>query len=524
MPDPSNVQITAPAGLYRNGTVYQSKGKWYDGSLVRFQQDQVKPVGGWQLRSPNQTPFNGKGRAIHTWRDLSGNGWVAVGTSQGLFVQTEDGVSHDITPAGLTAGLDDATRNLGYGGSTYGGGYYGVPPPATTPYVPATVWSLDNFGENLVACSSADGKIYQWTLNVATPAQLVANAPTGCAGLRVTQEGFLFALGADGDGRSLAWCDQQNLTDWTPSTANQAGDFELSGPGVLRCAITVRGGVLLFTDSNCWLVTYIGSPLVYGFERVGQGCGVIAVGAVAAHDSMAAWMAKDAVFFLFDGQSVQPLDCDVLDYVATLNVSQQSKVSAIHLASQGEVWWMFPSASSIEIDSYVCWAYRESQRLGRNVWSFGKLPRLCGDNRGVFINPLMVCNNNRLWEHETGIYRQGATPYLETGPFEIGQGDFMAEVQRVVPDQTTDGQLQANFFLRMWPNGPETALPSVSLVSPTDQLFQATEIRTRYSGDGTWRLGNVRLDIIQGDRADSGPDLQVFYLDVSLMDGSDVLT
>jgi hypothetical protein len=524
MPEPKNVQITAPPGLYRNGTEYQGKGKWVNGNLVRFQQDQTKPVGGWQLRNAAQAALTGKARVIHTWRDLSGNNWVAVGTSSHLYQQAQDGTVHDITPAGFVAGRDDASRNLGYGGATYGDTAYGVPPPATGALLPATVWSLDNFGENLVGCADSDGKLYQWPPSSGGPATVIAGAPTGCIGLRVTQEGFLFALGADGDGRRVAWCDQQDSSDWTPTTANQAGDFELAGPGNLKCAISVRGGLLLLTDSSLWLVSYIGAPLVYGFERIGQGCGVISIGAVAAHDSMAAWMGRNGQFWLFDGQAVQPLDCDVLDYVATLNANQASKVSAVHLADQGEVWWLFPSSASTEVDSYVTWCYRESQRLGRNVWSFGKLNRLCGDNRGVLTNPLMVDPSGLIWEHETGIDWTGAVPFLETGPFEIGIGDYMAEVQRVVPDQLTEGQLTAEFFLRMWPNGPEAQTTPVTLVSPTDQLFQATEIRTRFYGLGAWRLGNVRLDIIQGDLADSGPGVQPFYLDLSYLDGSDVLT
>jgi hypothetical protein len=504
MPFPSNVQITAPPGLFRNGTLYQSKGRWHDGNLVRFQQDQIKPVGGWQSHS-GAAAFVGKARAITTWRDLAGNNWIAVGTSSKLYAESLDGVSHDITPAGLAVGRDDATQNLGYGGGTYGRTFYGVPPTSTVSFLPATVWTLDAWGQNLVGCNDTDGKLYQWTLGVSTPAALVAPAPTGNTSLVVTQEGILMLLGSGGDGRRIAWCDQQDITDWTPTTANQAGDFELSSAGSLRGGIVVRGGTLLFTDTGLWMANYIGSPLVYGFQKVGEGCGIISIGAKAAHDSMAVWMGKNGAFWMFDGQAVQPLDCDVLDLINDLNVNQASKISAMHLADQGEVWWLYPSSASVEVDSYVCWSYRESQRQQRNIWTFGQLNRTCGENRGVFTYPMMVDTGGLLWEHEVGTSWGGATPYLETGPFELGNGDYMAEVQRVVPDQLTNGQLSATFYLRMWPNGPETTVAATPLISPTDLLFQATEVRARFSGLGDWRLGNVRLDLIQGDLADSAP-------------------
>jgi hypothetical protein len=523
MPDPANVQITCPPGFFHNGTIYQSKGRWRQGSLVRFQQDQIKPVGGWQMRNPAESAYVGMARALFTWRDNSKNNWIGVGTSSHLYAQAEDGTNHDITPTGYVAGRDDATRNLGYGGGFFGESGYGSPPPATSAFLPATVWTLDNFGENLVGVADSDGKLYQWPPVVGTSAALVSAAPTGNVSLVVTQEGMVMVLGAGGDPSRVAWCDQQDITDWTPTTANQAGDFDITS-NTLRCAITVRGGVLIFTDIGVWQATYLGAPLIYGFERVGQGCGVISIGGVASRDSEAVWMGKNGAFWLFDGQTVQPLDCDVLDYLANYNLNQESKISAVHLADQGEIWWLYPSAASVEVDSYVCWAYRESQRLGRNIWTFGALERTCGENRGILSTPLMVDTSGYLWEHETGVNWGGATPWIETGPFEVAQGDFMAEVQRVVPDQVTDGQLSAEFFCRMWPNGPETLVPPIALVSPTDLLFQATEIRTRYSGLGDWRLGNVRLDIIQGDMADSATPLGLFVLDESALDGTDVLT
>jgi hypothetical protein len=519
------VNITPPAGIFRNGTTYQAKGRWYDANLVRFEQEQIKPVGGWQKRS-SAAAFFGACRAMMSWRDNSNTRWIAIGSSAKLYVQDEGGLNFDITPAGFTAGRDSATQNLGFGGGAYGTGAYGAPPPNTVAYSPASVWSLDGWGQDLAGCCDTDGKIYLWSLDTATPAAAVTGAPTGCAGILVTEEGFLFALGASGDGRKVAWCDQQDLTTWNPDATNQAGDYDLATVGTLQCGKAVPGGALLFTDVDVWLASYIGAPLVYGFERKGSGCGPISKGAISARDSIAVWMGKGASFWLFDGQSVQPLDCDVQDHVASMNPGQVSKVTAVHLANQGEVWWFYPSEASNENDSYVCWAYRESARLGRNVWTIGTLARTAGSGRGVFPNPLMVDASGLLYEHETGLDYDDLTPFIETGPWEIGEGDFMAEIRRVVPDQSVDGQLSAMFYVRTWPSGPETTYGPISLTNPTDVLFQAAEVRLRFSGQNapsSWRLGNTRLDVVQGDPVESGVLTPLFYLDASNVDGSDVL-
>jgi hypothetical protein len=40
-----------PPGIYRDGTEYQSKGRYYDCNLVRFDGDAIKPVGGWRKKA-----------------------------------------------------------------------------------------------------------------------------------------------------------------------------------------------------------------------------------------------------------------------------------------------------------------------------------------------------------------------------------------------------------------------------------------------------------------------------------------
>ena len=494
------VSITPPAGVYRNGTIFQSKGRWYDASLIRFQQDQIKPIGGWQLRS-GAAAFSGASRALISWRDNSNNRWIAVGTSAKLYVQTEAGDNFDVTPGGFASGRADATQNLGYGGGAFGAGNYGVPPPNTVAYLAASVWSLDGWGEQLAACCDTDGKIYLWALDTTAPAAVVSNAPTGCQGLVVTDDGFLMALGAGGDKRRVAWCDQQDLTVWAADATNQAGDYDLTTVGTLMCGKAVPGGALIFTDVDVWQASYIGTPLVYGFERKGSGCGPISKGAVSARDSIAAWMGRGGNFWVFDGQSVQPLDCEVQDHLNDMNLDQVSKVTAVHLADQGEVWWFYPSGASIEIDSYVCWAYRESLRLHRNVWSLGKLARTCGSGRGVYPNPLMVDASGLLFEHETGLDYGGLVAFIETGPLQIGANGFMAEVQRVIADETADGDVQATFYGRPLPNGAETIYGPYALSSRTDVLLQAGVIRMRFTGAAmsSWRIGAMQLDVVPGD-------------------------
>jgi hypothetical protein len=121
---------------------------------------------------------------------------------------------------------------------------------------------MDTWGEYLIACSNADGKIYEWQLGFTTPtlAAAITNAPTGNKAVLVTAERILFALGAGGNPRKVQWCDQENNTLWTPAGDNQAGDYELATPGTLLAGKRVKGVNLLFTDVDVHTAQYVGAP------------------------------------------------------------------------------------------------------------------------------------------------------------------------------------------------------------------------------------------------------------------------
>ena len=281
------IPLKIPPGVYRNGTEYQSAGRYYDSSLVRWFEGTMRPVGGWRKRSTSQ--MTGACRGFINWRDNSGSRWIAAGTHSKLYAMNEAGTLKDITPSGFAPGSADAVAKIGYGYGPYGSYAYGVARPDTGTFTAATTWSLDTWGEYLVGCSSSDGKLYEWQLGFTTPtlAAAIANAPTSNEAVLVTAERFVFALGAGGNPRKVQWCDQEDNTVWTPATDNLAGDFELATPGTLLAGKRVKGVNLLFTDVDVHTAQYVGAPFVYGFEKAGSGCGLISAQSVAAIDTAA---------------------------------------------------------------------------------------------------------------------------------------------------------------------------------------------------------------------------------------------
>ena len=488
------IPLKLPAGQYRNGTDLMSQGRWRDINLVRWHEDALRPVGGWRQRA--SVDLNGVVRSMIAWEENDGLRQLAAGTYNSLYVINANGTATDITPTGLTAGRIDANINTAYGGGFYGNEEYGLPRADTETILPATTWSLENWGEYLLAMSYDDGKLYEWQGDVLTDAALIANAPTDCTGMMVTEERFVVCFGAGGDPRKVQWSDQEDNTTWTPAATNQAGDINLQTNGVILAGLRTRGQSLILTTEDAHTLTYSGPPFVYGVERVGTSCGLVAARAAASVDNGVIWMGLRG-FFIYSGGRVQSVPCDVADYVfSDINKDQRSKVSCVVNSAWNEIWWFYPSADSLECDRYVAYDFVE------NIWITGEMDRTAGVDRGVFRYPMFIASDGELYEHEIGYSYGSSTPYAETGPISIGAGDNLMNVVELIPDEKTQGDVTATFKTRFYPNGDESEYGPFNMSNPTSVRFQGRQVRMRVEGSVAtdWRVGIMRLDARQGGR------------------------
>lgn len=496
------VPLALPPGIYRNGTKYQSLGRWYEGNLVRWSQGALGPVGGWerkQVTNPSVADINVTDpiRGMIAWRANDQTPWMAYGTKSKVYVFSE-GVQTEITPVGFTAGAVDAAMVAGtYGNSLYGQLNYGEGDLAQETLVEANTWQLDTFGQYLVGCAYSDGKLYVWDLNTGNDFAAMTNAPTGQVGIVVTPEHMVVGLA----GRTVSWSDQDDYTVWTPDVDNQAGSFELPGGGQLLSGRRGRNETLLWTDLDMFAMRYIGGTLVYSFHQVGSQCGLIARNAVAMVDNRAVWMGKRG-FFVYDG-FVRVVPCDVESYIFdNLNKTQASKICAVSLAERNEVWFFYPSAGSDENDRYVILNYVE------NHYSIGELERTSGVDRGVFQFPMMTDAGGHVYDHERGgnyVDVDDSTelaPYAESGPVEIGSGDQTFLVSEYIPDDKTIGTVTGTLYVSLYP-GETEGEQTFTASRPTSLRMTGRWARVRIqqaagSVDTTWRIGKPRLNITPG--------------------------
>ena len=488
------IALNIPNGQYRNGTEYQSMNRWRDANLVRWHDNALRPIGGWRQRGT--VNISGTARGMLSWEDNSGVRRIALGTYNKLYFLSSVNALTDISPSDLAAGRVDATSFTGYGSGPYGDYLYGVERQDTGNVLRATTWSLEPWGEYLLATSSDDGRILEWQLNTSNDAAAVTNAPINNTGMMVTEERFVFAFGAGGDPRKIAWSDQEDNTTWTAAATNQAGDIQLQTNGTILAGLRTRGQALILTDQDAHTASYSGPPFVYGFERVGTSCGVIGAKAAASIDAGVIWMGLRN-FFQYTGGAVRQIPCEVGDYVfSDINRDQQSKIHAIVNSEWNEIWWFYPSSGATECDRYVVYDY------GDNIWATGTLDRTSGVDRGIFKNPLWIDDSGVLYEHEVGYSYSGTSPFAESGPIALGAGDNIMNVTEVIPDEKTQGDVNLKFKTRNYPNGTETEYGPFSTANPTSVRFNGRQVRMRVEGNASddWRVGIMRLEAKAGGR------------------------
>lgn len=489
------IPLQLPPGVHANGTEFESSNRWREASLVRWHDGSMRPVGGWTVRKPSA--FTYAPRAMIAYLDNDSDEHMAAGTYDKLYYVNPALTVTDITPSsGFTSGSLNGALNLGYGGGFMGSTNYGRAPTSSGVYAEATTWSLDTWGEYLLGVSSTDGKLLEWQGNPSANAAVVANAPVDNLAMVVTEERFVFCLGAGGNPRKVAWSDKENNTLWSAAATNEAGDMELQTNGQIMCGVRMRGATLILTSEDAHLATYSGAPFVYGFQRVGTACGIASRKAAVAIDEGAFWMGKKG-FYTFNGSTATEIACEVADYVFDdLNPSQVSKVYAVHNSQFGEIWWFYPSASANENDRYVTFDYKEGH------WATGVIDRTAGVDQGIFVNPIWSDASGNLYNQETGYTHGSVKPYAESGSISLGNGDTIMKVSKLIPDERTQGQVEVTFKTRFHPNDSETSHGAYTLSNPTDVRFTGRQVRVKIQGtaNDNWRSGIMRIDAVPGGR------------------------
>jgi len=377
-----------------------------------------------------------------------------------------------------------------------------------------TQWSVDNWGEDIVANRRGNG-IYYYDIDASSTPSRVAwvtanDTPSQVRSILTGNKRHLIAFGCSvygGDYSPMVvrWSDSEDYESWVPSATTTAGDVILTDGTEIVGAVRSRNAINVWTDNSLWLMQFVGGDSIFAFKQMGTNCGLIAPHAAVDFNGMTLWMGEDN-FYAFDGQ-VRNLDCTVKRYIFDrINKTNKDKVYAGINSEFKEVVWLYPSSDSDECDSYVVFNPVE------NYWVYGTGFWTTYSDKNVFTNTITTgtssSGSSYLYDNEpvsvyTGTGNVALTSYLESATFEIDDGSRIMFMDRMIPDFTMDnsGTLQFSITTKQYPantsitKGPFEVTPTTQKI---DLRARGREAAIRVSCDSagtSWRYGSLRLAV-----------------------------
>jgi len=319
----------------------------------------------------------------------------------------------------------------------------------------------------------------------------------------------------------IRWSDQESLTTWYPAITNQAGSLRLSHGSKIVTTVQSRQEILVITDSSIYSLQYLGSPIVWGSQLLGDGTSIAGPNATTIASGVMYWMGVDK-FYKYDGR-VQTLNCDLRQFVfENINKSQLDQVFCSTNEGFNEVWWFYCSLSSNTVDSYVIYNYLE------NVWYYGTMGRTAWLDSGLDNYPIAATYSKNLVWHENGVNDctdsvtgLPISSYILSSEFDIDDGHNFGFVWRMLPDLKFDGSTATSpqVTMTLYPmqnsgsgyNSPlsvggnayatSTRTSTYPIEQYTGQIY--TRVRGRqmaFKIEGNqlglqWQLGSPRIDI-----------------------------
>ena len=389
------------------------------------------------------------------------------------------------------------------------------------------LWQQDTYGEDLLL-NIRGGPLYYWdaagvedravTLGERPGAQ---DAPVAVNQVMVSDvDRHVLAFGVNPLGSEtldpllIRFSDQNNPADWRPSTTNTAGDLRLGTGTEIIQAVETRQQILIFTDSSLHNMQFIGPPFIFGINLISDNVTLMSPNSAIAVEDNVYWMGQGG-FYMYGG-TVKQLACTIQEHVFDdLNYEQIEKITSGVNSTYSEVWWFYPSADSEDLNRYAIYNYEQ------DIWYYGTLSRTAWLDRGASKYPIATTNEGVMYYHEASLNDESVVPpvpiesYIESAPIDLGDGDRLSYVRRMVPDVSfrgstaSDAQVDIELSAYNYSGGDYTAAKTAGVVRtakvPVQTHTQKNDLRLRGRAlgvkvssnklDTTWRLGVPRLDI-----------------------------
>ena len=440
------------------------------------------------------------------------------------------------------ATVTNATNYTGWGSAVL----------ASTTTLEPGLWSLDNYGDVLVA-TIANGKTFTWNSSIA--ARLSTRASQTTFGFQTTDNpvasrltlispttrhlihfGTCTTLNDEDtqDNMFIRFSTIEGINEYEIKATNTAGSFRLQDGTKIIGAVNAKETILVWTDNALYTMKFVGAPFTFAFEQVGTNCGLIGKNAAVEIDGIAYWMSSSG-FFAFDG-TVKTLPCSVEDYIFNdINTTKGQQISAGLNNLYTEVTWWYPTQNSTYVDRSVVYNYtNEIGQLALGTWytnTSSTSMRTSWIDSLIYPKPYATKFNSAstgtfptvigetglgqtvLFEHETGtdqINPDGSittlTSFVQSFDFSLqkDQSETFLSMRRFLPDfKVLTGTNQITIGITNWPSQTVTNSTYSPFTINSSTEFVSTRARGRYgsikieninSGEN-WRFGTFQIDV-----------------------------
>ena len=481
------------------------------------------------------------------------NGTLLIESELLAYEATDVGTIHIVSPAASGRGVlgttaDDHTAGATvYDVTTDWLTWDGVSTVTTTSEL--RIWSIDNYGEDLVFCPK-DSTMYYWNTSEATDNSIPLSIGSGLPAsindgviygsavplsslgtssdighgsvpasvrkvLVYPNQRIVVAFGCTDtfgffDPMLIRWSDIAKPGSWDPETSNTAGGTPLMTGSYIVGAARSKREIVIWTDEAVYAMRFVGDPHYFEVTEISAGVSIVSQNAFGVAGDRIFWMG-DQNFFMYDG-SVSILPCSVLNYVFSdpdngMNYSVRDKFFAARNASFGEVSWFYASLASQEIDRYVTYNFLE------NVWSIGSMSRTSWSDSTIREHPSAAYISDVenelsvIYQHENGDDADGSPmeAYVESGFIDIDDGDRLSFLSKIIPDvrYSNGGDLGMSLTVsaKDYPNSSttrssETLIKNSTTYSNVRVRGRQISFKFQSSGGGVgWTLGDTRIDL-----------------------------
>lgn len=432
--------------------------------------------------------------------------------------------------------LSDSIQGLGWGAGVYNAGAsttgvraWNQPSSASNITFRSNQWSFDNYEEYVLGVRRG-GQIlaFQQDASVTPERMKVVTSSTNAVHITATEapvrSNFLLVSPNDGhvicfgtnsidgtfDPLLVRWSDQEDFSNWAVSAGTTSRENPLADGTEIVGAVRSRGEILIWTDNSLHNMVFTGDRAsVFRFTQLGTKCGLIGPHAAIDYDGISYWMGENN-FYAYDGR-VQNLPCTIRRHLFDdFNNTNKDKVYAGINSEFKEIIWLYPKGNSTEPNAYVIYNTEEK------TWVFGDSFYTTYKDRQVFDNTIATGQrtnfqgvtdssqfvfDNEPEEYYTDDEGNSLTSFIKSSNFDVGDGDDIMYINRIIPDYKLDDGQNINIFVNVkeFPNSSEETVkgPFVinSAVTKIDMRARGRQasIKVSATNDGSWRWGTVRM-------------------------------